>query len=170
MIEGRLLSTVLVLMLAGVSAGPAQTEVAKDSDSADAEVTVINSDKLTFDYEQQYAKFEDNVVVVDPTMTLKADILTVRFNEKSEAKSIVAVGHVRIEQEDKTATSGKATYDVDSGMIVLTEDPKVWRGQDTLTGDKITFWRDQNKMVCEPRARLVLFPQSGGSRAKLFGE
>ena len=134
-------------------------------------VTVITSDRLTFDYNKQFALFEGHVVVTDPEMNLKADTMTVRFTEGNEVETIDAEGHVQITQLDKVAESGKATYDVSTGKITLVDQPTVRRGKDLLEGEKIIFWRDENKMICEPRARLVIFPSEGGTRDQLmFGE
>ena len=134
------------------------------------DLTVVTADRLVFDYSKQYALFEGNVVVNDPNMSLQADTLIIKFNQESDVQSIVAKGHVVIEQTDKRAESGVAAYDVVSGKVVLEENPVVRRGKDLLTADVITFWRDENKMVCEPRARLVIFPGEDGPRAKLIGE
>ena len=134
------------------------------------EVTVITSDRLTYDAKKQYAFFEGDVVVTDPEMKLTADEMTVRFSEESDVETITAKGHVIITQLDKRAESGRATYVVATGEIVLEDEPVVRRGKDLLEGEKITFWRDENKMVCEPQARLVIFPEKGGTRDQLFGE
>lgn len=152
------------LVVAAISYAPA-----REDDTA-AGVTVITSVRLTFDYDKQYALFEDNVVVTDPEMKLTADKMNVYFDDENQVKLIVAEGAVQIEQADKIATSGKATYKVATGTIVLEDEPRVRRGKDLLEGTIITFWRDENKMVCEPQARLVIFPDKGGTREQLFGE
>lgn len=135
-----------------------------------ADLTVITSEKLTFDYQKRFAHFEENVVVVDPDMKLYADKMTVIFSDSNKVTEIKAEGKVHIVQEDKQARSDIAIYSVVQGVIVLTGKPQVTRGQDILTGDKIIFWRDQNKMVVEPRARLVLQSQGAGKSPNLLGE
>ncbi len=158
------ISVCLLWLAPGLSHAEApQYEVSGD-------VTVVTADRLVFDYKKQYALFEGNVVVSDPEMDLKAQSLIIKFSEDSEVQSIVAKTGVIIEQSDKRAEAGVAVYDVISGKVVLEDNPRVRRGRDILTGDTITFWRDENKMVCEPRARLIIFPEEGGSRAKLIGE
>ncbi|MCB1070880.1 MAG: hypothetical protein H7A43_04170 [Verrucomicrobia bacterium] len=138
---------------------------------SEAELTVITSEKLTFDYQNQYALFEKDVVVVDPSMKLFSDNLLVTFDENNKAKKIKAEGRVRIVQEDKQARSKVAEYNVETGEIVLTGEPQVTRGKDTLTAEVIRFWRDENRMECSPRARLVIYPSEDGSpRESLFGE
>lgn len=156
------------------AAHAAAVDVADEFTIDEAEATVITSTRLTFDQQERYALFEENVVVVDPSLKLSADRLTVFFDENNQAESIEAVSQVVVEQEDTKAWASKATYDVVSGMIFLEGSPRIRRGRDVLEGDTITFWRDDNKLICEPRARLVLFPgrqgDHGGARGLMFGE
>jgi lipopolysaccharide export system protein LptA len=138
---------------------------------AEEDLTVITSEKLTFDYQNQYALFEKDVVVVDPSMRLFADTLLVTFDANNKAEKIKAEGKVRILQEDKQARAKVADYNVETGEIVLTGEPQVTRGRDTLTAEVIRFWRDEDRMECSPRARLVIFPDDDdGTRGSLFGE
>lgn len=141
----------------------------KEAAASGSELTVITSDKLTFDYPNHFALFDGNVVVVDPQMTLYADKMTVLFSLSNRVSEIKAEGKVYIVQQDKQARADVAQYNVDQGIIVMTGKPQVNRGQDILTGDKITFWRDQNKMLVEPRARLVINPKDSQSR-ELLGD
>lgn len=136
---------------------------------AEEAVTVITSDKLTFDYKKQYALFEGSVVVTDPSMQLSADNMIIKFSADNEVQSIVAKQNVTIVHEGNKAQADIAAYDVAQGKIVLEGNPRVYRGRDILTGDKITFWREENKMICEPRARLIIYPQEGGTRQKILG-
>ena len=159
---------VVVLAAAAAMSAPAAGD-AEGGASLDA-VTVITSEKLTFDYKKQYALFENNVIVTDPEMQLAADRLTVIFDAKGKAQSIKAEGRVTITQTDKTAQAGLATYDFESGKIVLAIKPRVTRGRDTLEGELITYWRDQNRLICQPQARLVIYPQKGGVKDKFLGE
>lgn len=165
--SGRWLVTAMLCL--GPAGAATAAEPVDEFDTSDG-ATVITSERLTYDQQKGYALFEKDVVVVDPGLRLKADRLTVRFNESNDAEFIEAEGRVVIEQEDTTAWAGKATYEVSTGKIFLEESPRIKRGRDTLEGDTITFWRDDNKMICEPQARLVLYPEKGGARDSLFGE
>ncbi len=134
------------------------------------DVTVITSSRLTFDYNRRYAQFDEDVVVADPEMKMSADRLTVQFDADGQVTSIKAEGRVKITQADKVAESGVASYDVATGKIVLASKPRVRRGRDVLEGDVITFWRNENRMVCQPQARLVIYPEKGGMQDAFFGE
>ncbi len=131
----------------------------------DADVTIITSERLTFDYSKNYAVFEENVVVTDPGMKLTTDKLAVWFDEEGEISLIKAEGAVHIYQEDKTATAGEATYDVPSGKIVLIKNPRLKRGRHYLEGTTITYWRNDELLVVEPQSRLVIYPEDRDSNS-----
>lgn len=156
------------LALAAWSQGTARA--AAEATADESQLTVITATRLTYDYKQRYALFEENVVVTDPELNLQADRLTVSFDADGKATLIKAEGRVLLSQQDKSAQAGLATYDIASGKIVLAGHPRVARGNDVLTGDIITFWRDQNRMICTPQARLVIHPDQGGTRDKLLGD
>lgn len=137
---------------------------------AEGEVTVITSESLVYDNGRRSAIFEQNVLVTDPKMKLMSDKLTVEFDEDNKVRYILAEGNVYIEQEDKTAWADRASYDVASGKVVLVGDPLIKQGKDMLQGEKITFWRDETRMVCEPNARLTIFTQDADMRSQLEGK
>lgn len=128
------------------------------------EVTVITSERLTFDYGQQFALFERDVVVTDPQLRLTCDKLVVWFDDEGQATLIKSEGNVQITQHDKVAEAGEATYDLEKAKIVLTKSPRVQQGNDFLEGTVITYYVDTQVMICEPQAKLVIFPK-GESRA-----
>lgn len=158
------------LVLIGLSI-TCSLHAAEKKQAENREKTVITAERLTFDYTNRFAFFEKDVVVKDPDMTLHADTLKVLFGKDNKAQAIRAEGNVVIEQKDRKATSGLAIYDVVGGKIVLKVNPVVRRGEDALQGDVITYWRDKNLMICEPGARLVIYPgESGTDRNLLLGE
>ncbi|MDD4873230.1 MAG: LptA/OstA family protein [Kiritimatiellae bacterium] len=120
--------------------------------------TTITSDgPLTFDYQRFTAEFEKNVVVVDANMRLHADKLNVVFDNESNMKQAIAIGNVRILQQDKVGTCQKAIFIAKTGEILLVGDAQLKRGNDVVKGDKITFWINEDRMTCEP-GNLVIIP------------
>lgn len=144
-----------------------QSNVRDDMKQSD-QVTVITSDKLTFDYRQNFALFEEDVLVVDPEMKMVCDKLVVWFDEDGEAKTIKAEGHVKMTQEDKVIESGEAVYDLELHRIVLTKSPRVQQGLNYMEGTVITYYVDTDVMVCEPQAKVALFPASDKKRDLIF--
>ncbi|MCX6997579.1 MAG: hypothetical protein NTV49_10945 [Kiritimatiellaeota bacterium] len=173
-IRTRLFALGLALALpAAAGAAAAEPPAKAPAAKADAgeDVTVITSDKLTFDYKQKYALFEEHVVVTDPQLQLTSDKLTAIFGTNDTVQSLKAEGHVTIRQADKRATANVATYDVASGKVVLAGQPRAWQGQNMLEGEVITFWRNESRMLVYPQARLLIYPEKGGTRDRLpFGK
>lgn len=127
-----------------------------EPDADDTNNTVITSTRLNYDQERRTAIFEDQVVVTDPRVKITAEKMTVFFSGDNKVLAIEAEGSVVIRQDEKIATGEKARYDVDEGKFVLTGRPKIQNGRDLLSADVITFWRNTNRIQCEPHARLEI--------------
>lgn len=122
------------------------------------DVTVITSKELFLNYKQKNVRFEQDVHVQDPKMTMDCRTLEVRFSEKNEINWIEALTNVKIVSEGREAVAGKAVYDVKTDEFVLEDRPALRDGKNVLSGDRVRFWRATGRMVCEPRARLVMYP------------
>jgi len=147
---------IVLVSLALAAAGWAE-ETEKSSATTN---TVITSKRLMFDYRRSIAVFEEDVVVVDPQMKIKSDKMNVIFDKENNVKSVTALGNVHIWQDDKTATCNQAVYITLTGEVIMTGEPKLHRGRDSLAGTKITFWTNDDKVTCE-RPHLVIFPDEG---------
>ena len=153
------------------AAGSALAALEDDGRSleAAADATVVTADKLTFDYIKKFALFENNVVVNDPRLQLNANRLTIIFTEDGGAQTIKAEGKVLLTQGDKKARADVAVYEVATGRIVLSGGPpQVMQGRNILEGEVITFWRDQQRLECKPRARLVVYSEDFGDPESYF--
>ena len=162
----------LAAVAGGVAAGlPARAALEDDGRSLEAspDATVVTADKLTFDYIKKFALFEGRVLVNDPRLQLSSDRLTIVFTEDGGAQTIKAEGKVLLTQGDKKARSDVATYDVPSGKIVLAGGPpQVMQGRNILEGEVITFWRDEQRLECKPKARLVVYSEDFGDAESYF--
>lgn len=148
-------------------AGPtaaAPAAAAVSSPTADVpefgDLTVITSDRLVYDGRRQLIELDGSVVISDPDVKMKADRMRIEMAGSNQVKQIVATGRVVISQADKHAWADRATYDVAEGKFVLEGDPRILRGRDMMTGDRITFWRGQDRLECYPNARLILQPDA----------
>lgn len=139
-----------------VRAQTGETAAVTAPGAADTNSTVITSTQLSFDQEKRVVLFEDHVMVKDPELSITTDRLKVVFSEDYKVVRIEAEGRVSIEQKTLKATSAQAIYNVVEGKIELSGNPQLQRSKDTLTGDKITFWRNTNRVVCEPNAWLII--------------
>jgi lipopolysaccharide export system protein LptA len=109
--------------------------------------------------------FEGAVKVVQDDVTLTCDKLVIVYEEKKgtaptesrnrklpkdwqtagNIKSITASGNVKITQNERMATAGKALYDNVKRTITLTESPRIWQGRDAGIADTIIMYLDENR-------------------------
>lgn len=129
--------------------------------------TTITSREMSYDYKRSIAIFQDDVVVIDPQVRLETDTLTVLFDSTNEIKSVTAVGNVRIKSEDKSATCNKAIYLAQSGEILLTGNARLMRNNDVLEGRQITFWLNEERVLCKP-GKLIIYSGQERSGADVF--
>lgn len=124
--------------------------------------TVITSDRLEFDYKDFIARFEDNVVVTDPEFTLQANVMVVYFENTNEIKRVVAAGDVFLKNGDMTAVCGKATYTRATGQVLIEDDtPVVTKGENRITGEKMSIWLKEQRVVVQSGVRLEAQPEAG---------
>jgi lipopolysaccharide export system protein LptA len=130
-------------------------------------VTVITSKELFLNYEGRTARFVGTVHVDDSQLQLDSQALEIRFGENNEIDWIEAVTDVRILNEGREAYADKAVYDVQTDEFVLEGSPRLVDGENMLMGEKIRFWRASERMICEPQARLVIYPDEE-TKTELF--
>jgi lipopolysaccharide export system protein LptA len=66
-----------------------------------------------------------------------------------EIVRIQARGHVKVTLENRVALSDAAVYDAQSRIITLSGNPRLWRGNDFLSGDRIKVFLDEDRSVVE---------------------
>ena len=160
-----------------VSATAAAANSPVASGGATNEPTVITAEVLHGDYLHNLGTFEGNVLAVDPRMTVRADKMTVFFggtnvvtsagtNTTRTVQKIIAEGGVVINTPDNKKTkSDRAEYTAGDGKVVLTGHPSAESSDGVVTGQRITFWRDSQKMDVESsqtetnRSRLLIYPE-----------
>lgn len=108
----------------------------------------IKSNQLAADNKNKTAVFSGKVVAKQGDITIYADKVTINYGEKKgEVDKIIAEGTVRIVQENRTGTAAHAVYDSREGRITLTGSPRVMQGDDTISGDNITYYIDEDRSV-----------------------
>jgi lipopolysaccharide transport protein LptA len=147
---------------------PAQT-----TDNSDAETTappgstVITSDQLHSDQNTHTSIFTGNVVVVGNQFRMTCQEMTVYFTNDNKVDRIVSTGDVVITQPDRVTHCGHAEYFHDDDKFVLTEQPVILNGKDTMSNPStIIIYRTDKKIVTPPgsgRTTVVLAPGSMGT-------
>ncbi len=103
-------------------------------------------------------------VVAKEEFTLYCDELYVYYDENQEIHEIVARGNVKIIKDMRTAVARKAVYDRVNKIVVLTGNARVTRCNDTITGDRITFYMDRDDAFVEGkdggRVKAIIMPEN----------
>jgi len=137
--------------------GVAGLELDGVSGAADGD-TEIRADRVVYDESQAQAELTGNVRVRDSRAAMNCGMVRLFLKDDNEIDWIEATSEVIIQSEDRKALADKATYHADEGKFTLEGDPKVKQGPNIMTGDRIIFWHETRRMVCEPNARFLLYP------------
>lgn len=119
----------------------------------------IKSNVLTADNKGKTAVFTGKVVAKQGDITIYADKIIVNYAEKKgDVEKIEASGNVRIVQQNKIGTAEQAVYDSRDGSITMTGNPKVMQGADSISGNAITYYVDDDRSVVssgdDPKSRV----------------
>jgi lipopolysaccharide transport protein LptA len=117
----------------------------------------IRSDRLIYDQSKSLAEMDGNVRLRDPRMAMNCGEARIFFKDDNKIDWIEALFEVIIQSDDRKALAERATYHADEGKFTLEGKPKVMQGPSVMTGDRITFWYETRRMVCEPNARALLY-------------
>lgn len=119
--------------------------------------TEIRAERLVYDEGSQFAELVGNVRLRDPQAAMNCGQVRLYLKDDGEIDWIEALSEVIIQSEDRKALADRATYHADEGKFTLEGSPKVKQGLNIMTGDRITFWHETRRMVCEPNARVLLY-------------
>ncbi|MBI5892930.1 MAG: lipopolysaccharide transport periplasmic protein LptA [Deltaproteobacteria bacterium] len=144
--------------------------IAEEKTKADEPPQPINitSNRMDANKKEQIVIFTGNVVAVQKDMTIDSDELKVYYTEGDDVREIIAIGNVKITQPNRVATGEKAVYTKADSKVVLTGNPQAQQGNDTVKGDRITVFLNDNKSIVESdgtsRVKAVIFPKKGQSK------
>lgn len=120
----------------------------------------VTSEKMTYSADGQTVVFIGNVVVKHPQADMWANKVTVYLQSDPNApksdsatgvnpgkiEKIISQGNVRIKMEnDRHGTCDKATYTLKDELLVMTGSPKLSEGKNTIAGNIIKFWVNENR-------------------------
>lgn len=126
-------------------------------------IDIVSDTMEGFDKEKMVV-FRGSVVAKQDDLYIFTDVIETYMNEESnEISKAYAKGSVKIVKQDRTATAKEAFFDNTKGEIILTGDVVVFQGQDKVTGNVVTYYVNEDKVVVEgeteKRARAVLTPK-----------
>ncbi|MCR4286850.1 MAG: lipopolysaccharide transport periplasmic protein LptA [Deltaproteobacteria bacterium] len=122
---------------------------------------VVTSDSMEADRADNRVLFRGNVVA-EEDFTLCSDEVLMAYGQDKDVEEIIATGNVRIVMADKTSTSGRAVYNRKARTIVLTESPSLVQCGNTMKGDNIIYYIDEDRAMVErgkeKRVMAVILP------------
>lgn len=123
--------------------------------------TRIVSEKMVYDAAKRQVVFDGKVHVTRPDMEIWSDKLVLVMDnpeapstpekenmlgmQGGKVERIIAESNVRIKQEDKLGTCGKATYLVPEGKIIMEQNPVIVDGENRIRGTIINFFTETGR-------------------------
>jgi len=124
--------------------------------------TTIKSNQMLADNKGKTAVFSGDVVTRQGDITIYSDKMTINYGDKGDVEKVEADGNVRIVQENRVGMASHAVYDSRNGLIILTGNPKVMQGGDSISGKTIIYYVDGDKSVvsgdADSRVNAVIHP------------
>ncbi len=156
----RFLIVLAVLIAGGV--WPSINSSVHAADKKDEAGSIqIKADSLVAYNEASYAEFSGNVTAVQGTTRITADKLRIYYSKVSDGKGkketgeesvkkVTASGKVVIQSENRTAYTSQAEYTPSTKVVILNgPDSKVVSGSNFVSGEKITFFINEDRVSVE---------------------
>jgi len=121
----------------------------------------ITSDRLVSDNTARFAEFIGNVRATQGTTIITADRLKVYYKSdmkrvesqgpgEESIQKLESTGHVVIHFDNRVAKAENAIYITDSRILILKgPNSSITSGTDTVTGEKITLYREDGRIQVE---------------------
>lgn len=167
------------LLPSQVISGTDKPKSAKDT--IPTEKIHISAQRLIADNTGNYAEFIGDVKASQGKTEINADSLKIFFAGKSDGsdatdgddapeqslEKLVATGNVEIKFDNRLAVARQAVYITAQRMLILTgPGAMVTSGDNTITGETITFYRDDGRFTVEGgsngRVKAVILPEESG--------
>jgi lipopolysaccharide export system protein LptA len=172
---------VMIFCLAPLLALTTQGEAASEnpsSETADPESKKIHisAERLISNSAENNAEFIGNVKARQGETLIIADSLKIFFSGKSQTggaspaqslEKLVATGNVEIKFDNRLAVARQAVYITAQRKLILTgPGATVTSGDNTITGETITYYRDDGRFTVEGgsngRVKAVILPEESG--------
>ena len=149
---------------------------AEQTADSEAKRIRITAQRLIADTNGNQAEFIGNVQASQGTTQITADSLKIFFagnnsaGDASPAQSLerlVATGNVQIKFDNRLAVARQAVYITAQRVLILSgPDATITSGENTITGETITFYREDGRFTVEGgsegRVTAVILPEKSG--------
>lgn len=127
--------------------------------SADKEPIEIHADLMELDLEAGLLNFRGAVQAKQGQRLILADRMDVTYTESGQVTRLEALGNVKVKMGDTFAVAGQLLLDNVKRVIDLTDRPRVVQGRQIITGEKITYMIDSDRIVVT-RPRIEWTPET----------
>lgn len=158
-----MISRVLLLLITGLF--PAWLAIAAEPVKVDRknQPIQIKSNALATDSGKRTAIFTGKVSARQADITIYCDKLVIFYSDKEKGiEKVEAFGNVRIVQGNRTAQAGHAIYESRAGKIILEEGPRLYQGEDEISGEVITYFIDSQSSVVSGTVKVIINPNGKG--------
>jgi lipopolysaccharide export system protein LptA len=163
--------------LSAIFGAAAQDQVASPSnDEATPEKIRITAQRLISDISGNQAEFVGEVKASQGETEITADSLKIFFGDQSTSQNaspaqslekLIATGNVQIKFDNRLAVARQAVYITAQRVLILNgPGATVSSGENTITGETITFYRADGRFTVEGgssgRVSAVILPEKSG--------
>jgi len=107
----------------------------------------ITSDRVETDTKDSLITFKGNVTARQRDMVIYADFVEAIISQDGKAiEKVTAGGNVKIQQGLRVANCEKAVYYNLEKKVVLTGEPRVWEGENMVSGEEIVVDMDRDRV------------------------
>ncbi len=124
--------------------------------------TTVTSQRMEYNTNASTVVFIGSVHVVRPDMEIWSERLTLVLKKEQagdaaptaagqaglaggDIEKLIAEKNVRMKREDRHGECEKATYTAADELLVMEGDPKLFEGENSITGTKILFYMKENR-------------------------
>lgn len=133
----------------------------------------ITSNQLIADSNENSAEFSGDVKAIQEDTVITSDRLKLYFKKESNENGenpdadsllkILVTGNVEIKFDNRVAVTQEAVYITDEKRLILTgPNTKISSGKDTITGEKIIYYREKGRIEVEAgkgnRVEAIIYP------------
>ncbi len=179
-VNSKILVLIISCLLLMAGSNAAAQSKAKDFKAKRGGPIRITSDRLDAYNEQKLAVFSGNVVAVEADRVMKSNQLYIYYKKESKKEDkpkaeskldsgagdldrIEAKGNVRITQGERIITGEEAVFLNDDQKIIVTGNPVMREGGNTIRGDKIIVLLEEDRGFVESssqsRVTAVIYPE-----------
>lgn len=122
----------------------------------------ITAPQSDWDLRTRSVRFTGGVTATRGAVTLTCQELEVRYASADQVDTATARGQVQVLHGQRTARADQAVLTAADGALTLTGAPQLTEGANTLTGQRIVLWLDDERVRCDDCRLVVAGTALGG--------